>query len=190
MKFTALPAILALAVISTCIPASAKSNTPATRTQASTAHHDTMFLEKANQGSVNEIDLAQLAVQKSTNDDVKNFAQKMITDHNTLLNNMKPFDNEAGLQIPSQPDAATKAERTKLEALSGEAFDKAYIKAMVQDHHKDLEAFQTEAKSTGYPAFKTAVEQGEQTVRDHLELINQLAKKNGVAPALVPPAGQ
>jgi putative membrane protein len=185
MKVPVLPAIRALVAVS-CIPALAKSNTPTTRTQASTAHHDTQFLEKANQGSVNEIDLAEVALQKSTNEDVKNFAQKMITDHNTLLNDMKPFDNEAGLQIPSQPDAAATALRTRLDALSGEAFDKAYIKAMVEDHHKDLEAFMAEKKATGYPAFRNAVDQGEQVVREHLQLIDQIAKKNGVASAPVP----
>jgi putative membrane protein len=78
----------------------------------------------------------------------------------------------------------------KLEALSGEAFDKAYIKAMVQDHSKDLAEFINEAKTTGYPAFKNAVEQGEQVVRGHLEMANQIAKKIGVPPAPVPGGGK
>jgi putative membrane protein len=189
MKSTAFPVILALAAVSVCAPAFARSNTSKTRDQASTAHQDTKFLENANQGNVNEIDLAQFVLKKSNNEDVKNFAQKMITDHNALINSMKPFANEAGLQTPSHPDAATEAEKLKLDVLSGESFDKAYIKAMVEDHHKDLEAFRAEVRSTGYPAFKTAVEQGEQVVREHLEMIDQIAKKNGVAPAPVPPAG-
>lgn len=188
MKCTTFPAILALAAIAACAPAFAKSK-PVVRDQQSTAHQDTKFLEAANQGSVDEIDLAQLALKKSDNEDVKNFAQKMITDHNMLIDNMKPFANEAGIQTPAHPSAATEAEKLKLDVLSGKSFDKAYIKAMVEDHHKDLEAFRTEAKSTGYPAFKSAVEQGEQVVREHLEMINQIAKKNGVAPAPVPPAG-
>ncbi len=57
---------------------------------------------------------------------------------------------------------------------------------MVEDHHKDLEAFRAEAKYTGYPAFRDAVSQGEQVVREHLQLIDDLAKKNGIAPAPVP----
>ena len=185
MKITALPAILALAAICTCAPAFA-GNHPTTRDQKSTAHQDTKFLEEANQGSVDEIDLAQLALKKSNNEDVKNFAQKMIQDHNMLIENMKPFGNEAGIKVPEHPSAATEAEKVKLDLLSGEAFDKAYIRAMVQDHHKDLEAFRSEVKSTGYPAFRSAVEQGEQVVREHLELIDQIAKKNGIAPAPVP----
>jgi putative membrane protein len=186
MKFVAFPAMLALAVISASAPAFAQSHAPAARDQASTAHQDTKFLEKANQGSFDEIELGQLALKKSSNDDVKNFAQKMVHDHTMLIDNMKPFANEAGLQPPSHASAATEAEKLKLDALSGESFDKAYIKAMVQDHSKDLAEFRAEAKATGYPAFKSAVEQGEQVVREHLEMINQIAKKNGVAPAPIP----
>ena len=63
MKASILPAILALAVLSTA-PAIAKS-APAARDQASTARQDTKFLEKANQGSVDEIELAQFALKKS-----------------------------------------------------------------------------------------------------------------------------
>lgn len=185
MRFAAFPAMLAFVAFSTAAPAFAKSNTPA-RTQQSTAHQDTKFLEAANQGSVDEINLAQLALQKSSNEDVKNFAQRMVQDHNTLINNMKPFANEAGLETPSHPSAAAEAEKLKLDALSGAAFDKAYIKAMVAGHHKVLEEFRAEAKATGYPAFKSAVEQGEQVVREHLEMINGIAKKNGIAPAPVP----
>src|SRR5437879_9669297 len=187
MKSAIFPAILALAVIAAA-PALAKS--PANHDQASTAHQDTKFLEKADQGNDDEIELAQLALKRSNNDDVKNFAERMIHDHNMLMDNMKPFANEAGIQPPSHPSATTQAEMKKLEALSGEAFDKAYIKAMVQDHSKDLAEFINETKTTGYPAFKNAVEQGEQVVREHLEMANQIAKKNGVAPAPVPGGGK
>jgi putative membrane protein len=178
MKLTA---VLGVVALSACTAAFAQ--TPG---QARTAHQDTKFLEKANQGSVDEVDLAQLVLKKSSNDDVKAFAQKMVTDHTALLDAMKPFDMEAGVTIPEHPDAAAEATKLKLDVLKGEAFDKAYIKAMVEDHHKDLEAFMAEEKATGYPAFKDAVSQGEKVVRGHLEMIDQLAKKNGLAPAPVP----
>jgi putative membrane protein len=189
MKSSIFPAVLGLALVSTTGSAFAK-NPPANRDQASTARQDTKFLERADQGNVDEIELAQLALKKSISDDVKNFAERMIHDHNMLMDNMKPFANEAGIRPPTQPSAATQAEMKKLDALSGEAFDKAYIKAMVQDHSKDLAEFINEAKTTGYPAFKNAVEQGEQVVREHLEMANQIAKRNGIAPAPVPGGGK
>jgi putative membrane protein len=184
MRFAMLPAVLALLALYPCVPAFAQS-----ADQARTAHHDTEFLKAANQGSVDEIDLAQIALKKSDDQDVKDFAQKMVTDHTKLLDDMKNFDEEAGLTVPEHSDAGTLAEEAKLEVLSGKSFDKAYIKKMVEDHHKVLEDFIAEEKSTGYPAFKDAVHQGAQTVRDHLEMANKLAKANGVPTAPVPAAG-
>jgi putative membrane protein len=184
LKLKAFPAIFTVAAITCCAPAFAQS-----ADQARTAHQDTKFLEKANQGSVDEIELAQIVLKKSNNDDVKAFAQKMIDDHTTLISNMQPFDNEAGLKPPAHPDASTEALKLKLDVLSGETFDKAYIKAMVEDHHKDLQDFMAEEKATAYPAFRDAVKQGEQVVRTHLKMIDDLAKKNGIAPAPVPAAG-
>jgi putative membrane protein len=180
-RFTAILGVIAL---SACSAAFAQ-----TSGQQRTAQQDTKFLEKANQGSVDEVDLAQLVLKKSNNEDVKAFAQQMVTDHTALLDNMKPFDAEAGLTVPNHPDAATEANKIKLAVLTGSAFDKAYIKAMVEDHSKDLKEFMAEEKSTAYPAFKTAVGKGEQVVRGHLKMIDDIAKKNGVAPAAVPAAG-
>jgi putative membrane protein len=180
MKVAALSTLLAAAALCVCVPARA-----AEPTQASTAHHDTEFLKTANQGSVDEVELAKLVLKKTTDPDVKAFAQRMIDDHTKLLDDMKQFDEEAGVTVPDHVDLETKAMEAKLELLSGKTFDKSYIKAMVEDHHKDLMEFRKEESSTGYPAFKAAVAKGESVIKEHLEMIDQLAKKNGIAPAPV-----
>lgn len=181
MRLTAFPTLFALAVVSACAPAIAQ-----TPDQARTARQDTEFLKQANQDSVDEIDLAQIALKKSNDQDVKNFAQKIIDDHTKLLDDMKPFDMQAGVTVPDHDDAATDMEKAKLELLSGKTFDRAYLKKMVEDHHKVIEAFLSEEKSTGYSTFKTAVGQGEQVIREHLETADKLAKKDGLATEPVP----
>lgn len=180
MRFAALSTFLAAGALCTGVPAVA-----AGPTQASTAHQDTEFLKTANQGSVDEVDFAQFVMKKTSYPDVKAFAQRMIDDHTKLLDAMKPFDEEAGLTVPDHVDLETKAKEAKLELLSGKSFDKSYIKDMVEDHHKDLEAFRKEEATTGYPAFKAAVAKGEGVIKEHLDMIDQLAKKNGIAPAPV-----
>lgn len=154
--------------------------------QERTARQDTEFLNAANQGSVDEINMAQIAADKAQDPQVKEFAQKMMHDHQQLLDDMKRFDEEAGVKVPDHSSASTMAEEAKLKVLSGKSFDKAYVKEMVEAHHKDLEAFMKEEKTTGYPAFKEAVGSGEKVVREHLEMIDRIAKQNGVAPAPVP----
>ncbi len=178
MRFIALPVVFALAAFT---PAFAQS--PG---QARTARQDTEFLKSANQGSVDEINLAQIALDKSTDPDVKDFAQRMVHDHTQLLDDMKSFDAEAGLTIPDHSSVSTLAEEAKLKILTGDTFDKAYIKEMVAGHHKVLVDLIAEQKSTGYPAFRDAVHKGAGVVREHLEMINGIAKKNGIAPAPAP----
>ncbi len=183
MKSAALSAVLPLVAVSVCIPAFA---TATSNGAASTAHQDTKFLRDANQSCVDQIALAQVVLQKSGNQDVQQFAQSVVSDQNLILNNMKHFDDMAGVPVPSAPDAATQAEKTKLEALSGTAFDKEYIKDMVADHHDALTSFMQEDKDTANSEFRATVEEGELTVRHQLYAIDHLADLNGVPSAPIP----
>ena len=141
---------------------------------------DKMFLRKALQGGMAEVQLGQLALQKSSNDDVKQFAQKMIDDHTKLGDQMKPLAQQMNVKIPDGPSAKDQATMTKLQALNGDAFDKAYIRDMVKDHEKDQKDFKQEAASTSNPDLKQAVTQGEQVITEHLQMIKQIAQKDNV----------
>ena len=55
---------------------------------------DKSFIADASQGDLTEIKLSQLALQKSSNAQVKSYAQKMITDHTMLETKM--VDGMAG----------------------------------------------------------------------------------------------
>jgi putative membrane protein len=70
-------------------------------------------------------------------------------------------------------DAKSKATEAKLKMLSGGAFDKAYIKAMVADHQEDLAKFKKEIATTQNSDLKSSVEQGEKTIAEHLHMAEQ-----------------
>jgi putative membrane protein len=141
---------------------------------------DKMFVKKALQGGMAEVQLGQLTLQKSNNDQVKQFAQKMIDDHTKLGEQMKPVAQQLGVSIPDGPSKKDKATMAKLQALSGSAYDQAYIKDMVKDHKQDLSEFQTEASSGQDPAVKDAASQGSKVIAQHLQMIEQLAKDQNV----------
>ncbi len=143
-------------------------------TQASTM--DKMFLKKATQGSNFEIKTAQLALQKSNNDQVKQFAQMMIEDHTKLNDQMKPVAAEAGVEPPTGISAKEQMVYDKLSALNGTAFDKAYAQTMVTDHKQDSKEFKTEATSGQLASEKSAASAGLQVVDMHLQKAEQLQK--------------
>jgi putative membrane protein len=141
---------------------------------------DKMFVRKALQGGMAEVQLGQLTLQKSNNDQVKQFAQKMIDDHTKLGEQMKPVAQQLGVPIPDSPSKKDKATMAKLQALSGSAYDQAYIKDMIKDHKQDLSEFQTEASSGQDQTVKEAASQGSKVIAQHLQLIEQLAKDQNV----------
>jgi putative membrane protein len=141
---------------------------------------DKAFVRKALQGGMTEVQLGQLALQKSSNDDVKQFAQKMVDDHTKLGDQMKQVAQQMNVKAPDSPSSKDKSTMAKLQTLNGDDFDKAYIKDMVKDHQQDAKDFKQEAQSTTNPALKSVVVQGQQVIDEHLQMIQQIAQKNNV----------
>ena len=102
---------------------------------------DKIFVKKAMQGSIAQVQLGELTLQKSNNDQVKQFARKMIDDHTKLNEQMRPVAQQLGVDIPTEVSKKDKSLMSKMQALSGAAYDQAYIKDMVKDHKQDLSEF-------------------------------------------------
>jgi putative membrane protein len=144
---------------------------------------DKAFVRKALQGGMAEVQLGQLALQKSSNDDVKQFAHKMVDDHTKLGDEMKQVAQQLSVKVPDSPSGKDKSTMSKMQALNGDEFDKAYIKDMVKDHQQDEKDFKTEANNTTNPALKQVASQGVQVIGEHLQMIEQIAQKNNVVAA-------
>ena len=169
-----LPACALTAAALLCSQFGSSQNT----TNASSS--DKKFVHSALEGGNAEIKLGQLAAQKGNSEDVKQFGQKMVDDHSKLGDQMKQIAQQQGIEVPDGISAKDKALETKLNSLSGDAFDKAYIKAMVKDHQKDLSEFKKEANSGNDTSIKDAASQGAQVISQHLQMAEQMAQKHNI----------
>lgn len=145
------------------------------------ASADQAFVRKALEGGATEVQLGQLAQQKSQSEDVKQFGQKMVEDHTQLGEQMKPIAQQLGVKEPKGPSKKDKQLIAKLEGLSGPQFDEAYIQAMVKDHMEDLKEFKNEAQSASNQNVKQAAQQGAGVISQHLQMIEQIAQSHNVA---------
>lgn len=141
---------------------------------------DKAFVKKAAEGGLAEVRLGQLAQQKSNSPDVKEFAQKMVNDHTQLNEQMHPIAQQMGVSSPEELSSKDKKEMSKLENLSGQEFDHAYIRYMIKDHKKDLSEFKSEASRTQNAQLKEAAEHGAQVIQGHLQDIEQIARNHNV----------
>jgi putative membrane protein len=133
------------------------------------------------QGGVAEVQLGQLAEQKSQSNDVKQFAQKMVSDHTQMGEKwFKPVAKQMGVSEPKGPSKKDKKLIEKLQGLSGPQFDTEYIQAMVKDHKEDLKDFKSEAEMAQDPNVKQIATQGTNIIQQHLQLIEQIAQAHNV----------
>jgi putative membrane protein len=140
---------------------------------------DKAFVKKALEGNIGEIEMGKLALQKSNDDQVKQFAQRMVDDHGKMQDQLKPAAEQMGVKVPEGPSKGQMKSMDKMKALSGDAFDQAYIKDMVKDHKKDDSEFKQEAQSTQNPQLKQLVTESDQAIESHLQQIEQIAQTKG-----------
>jgi putative membrane protein len=119
----------------------------ATTTSNKTSSADMKFAKDAAIGGLEEVELGKLAVQKASNEKVKQFGQRMVDDHSKASDELKSVAAKDNITIPSDLDAKHKAMVDKYSNLSGTAFDRAYMKDMVKDHQMDVAEFQKEASN-------------------------------------------
>lgn len=138
---------------------------------------DKKFVMNALQGGMAEVQLGQLALEKASSQEVKDFGQKMVDDHTKLGDQMKPVASQIGIPVPADVSSKDKALKARLEKLSGAAFDKAYIHAMVADHKEDDKEFKMEETGGKNAQVKDAATQGESVIAGHLQMAMDLQKK-------------
>jgi putative membrane protein len=150
-------------------------NQETNQTKVENSGQDRRFVRRALEAGIAQVQLGQLAVEKGSSQQVKQFGQKMIDDHSKIKAEMKTFAEQIGVTAPTQPPRNDRKTIAKLSALSGPAFDRAYIKSVVKDHQANLRNFQEEAASGQNASLKSTALSGSKTINDHLQIAQQMA---------------
>jgi putative membrane protein len=146
----------------------------ATSKEAKTPRGDQRFVKEALEGGMAEVQLGQLAQQRGNSDAVKQFGQRMATDHGKAGDELKQLASQKGIEAPTALDRSHQRTYDRLAKLSGADFDRAYMKEMVKDHDKDVKAFQKEANSGSDPDIKAFASKTLSTLQDHQQQAKQV----------------
>lgn len=136
MKTIALLSLIAATTAFAGEPAT-KPNKDPTGDQALTSE---VFVQKAAQAGMLEVEAGKLAVSQGASDDVKTFGQKMITDHGKANSELLSIAGPTQ-EVPKQLDAEHQAKLDALKKKHGAQFDKAYDAEMQADHKKAIALF-------------------------------------------------
>jgi predicted outer membrane protein len=144
--------------------------------KSSLSKADETMLKGMAQANIAEVEAGKLALSKSQNDQVKSFAQQMIDDHTKALSDVQQLAQSKGVTLPTEPDAKHKAMATKLESMSGAAFDKAYMaQAGVADHKKVYSTLMADEKRAKDEDVKALATKMAPVVEQHLKSAQKVA---------------
>jgi putative membrane protein len=137
------------------------------------------FMTNAARGGMLEVQLGNMAAQKASSNDVKQFGERMATDHSQLGQKLQQLASNLGFSLPPDLKPEQQALVSRLEKLSGKAFDSAYIKEMVNDHAKDVSEFERAVSQASNADIKQFASEALPTLRDHLKMAREIAGKLG-----------
>jgi putative membrane protein len=142
---------------------------------------DQHFIKEAADGGMAEVELGQLAADKASNPQVKEFAQRMVKDHSQANDQLKQIAMQKGVTLPSSPSAKYEMTKKKLSKMSGDAFDQAYMQDMLKDHKADIATFEKESTSGKDPDVKQFASQTLPTLKDHLKQAESVSSTGSTA---------
>jgi putative membrane protein len=162
----------------------AQPGSPSDTTHASSAnqksgdqklsHGDKKFIEDAAKGGMFEVQSGQLAAQKASDAQVKEFANKLVQDHTKANDELKQIAEARGVQMPDKEKWMDRHEINKLQKLSGDKFDHEFAQHEVKDHEKDIKKFAKATSNLKDPDLKAWADKQLPVLRQHLAMAQKL----------------
>ncbi|MEO5804240.1 MAG: DUF4142 domain-containing protein [Verrucomicrobiota bacterium] len=148
------------------------------------------FLKEVAQNGVAEVNMAQVGTTKAQDPALKEVAQRLVTDHSKLNDQVKELASKKGITLPTEIDSKHQTMIDHLSSLSGAEFDKAFASHMAQGHKKSIAKFKQAASANNDDMeirdfAKTALP----TLQEHSTLVQKFAREGAAGAAVEEPSG-
>jgi putative membrane protein len=177
--------MLVVTIAATCTFAAASAWGVDDQVHGTRDRDDSSFAEAAASGGLLEVRLGQYATHHASDESVKRFGQQMVDDHEKANIELKEIANRSAIPLPDTLNEKDQRTYDRLSRMTGPEFDRQYMKAMVEDHQNDVNAFEREARDS-LTMGKTDVDlwaaKTLPTLKHHLEEARQVAHQVGVNP--------
>jgi putative membrane protein len=134
---------------------------------------DKLFVRQAMLGNQAEVELGQLASKKGTSAPVREFAKRMVDDHNKSADQLRSLARGVNGNVSKQLDPEHQTIREKLQKTASKDFDVAYIGSMIQDHQRTASLLQWQITSGQSEPLKKYAADTLPVVMAHLEMAKQ-----------------
>ncbi len=144
------------------------------------ASPDASFYKNAAEGGIAEVDAGHLAQEKGNSQQVKDFGARMVKDHAAANEKLQALASSKGITLPTTASVSQMAAKAKLDVLSGDTFDKSYVKGQLSAHRQTIALFRKEISSGKDADAKAFATETLPTLKSHLKAITAIASEMGI----------
>ena len=119
------------------------------------SNSDKDFVNDVTVAGMAEVELGKMAVDRSTNAEVKKFGQMMVDDHTAAGNKLNAVASQYNIPTPTALDDKHRDLRDKLAKLQGADFDREYMNAMVDGHEAVADKLESRIDKADLAKWKT-----------------------------------
>lgn len=163
----------------------AASGQRSTEQSAQKAGDTTTCVTEAAKMNLATIKFGELASEKAQNAELKRFGQTLQTDHRQAQTKLERIAQKNNITLPTAPDAKCQEEMSKLQALSGEEFDKEFAKGAVEGHAMAVAHLEQASKSVKDADLAQYTRDALTQVRSHQRQGREIAKAVGLDEATI-----
>lgn len=137
------------------------------------------FVKEVAISDMFEIESSKLAASKSTNAEIKKFAQEMIAAHTKTTEQLKSIASTEGFvgELPKEMDQKHAKMVGELKGLSGAKFDRKYVELQVAAHKEAASLFDSYASQGKNAKLKQFAADTAPVIKTHLDHAQMLGKQ-------------
>lgn len=146
---------------------------------------DGKFVREVAADNLLEVRLGDVALKKATKPEVKQFAQRMVTEHQKFEDQWTDMASKHGMVVKPALGRRHEQKLDRLQRADAKGFDQAYMTLMIQNHMDDVDYFQKEGMAAHSEPVRKLVGYGLPLLQEHLRAARQIGKEVGVDSAMV-----
>ena len=163
----------------------ATSSQKSTQQSTARAGDTTTCVTEAAKMNMATIKFGQLASQKAQNAELKRFGQTLETDHKQAQSKLERIAQKHNITLPTALDAKCEEEMSKLQALSGEEFDKEFAKGAIEGHAMAVAHLEQASRAVKDADLAQYTRESLTQVRSHQRQGREIAKAVGLDEATI-----
>ncbi len=142
---------------------------------------DATFYKLAAEGGIAEVDAGHRVQEKANKQALKDFGAMMVKDHSLINERLQALAASKHISLPDSPSIGDMAASAKRDDLSGDSFDKSYVKEEIKDHRGAIALFEKEISSGQDSDARAFASSALPTLKMHLNTIETIAADEGVS---------